>query len=253
MDNFAETTALARQEASGKPKPIEELSIEEVQRAILQEIAERLKDPRALNLEYPNAFHHEGSAPEIYENGAQIRILGLNAANRFGEIDELCLAMVDNNLQTEATHTLGSGFLQVLKGNRTNREIGVSRFQQSKTERFRGGGTYSRIHISDSVQDTSGTSSTKGRSYEKRIKDDMPTFTEHWKSGNAQVGGIVIYDVAGTHEEFTDQDYRDVLSGIRRGKVDVKATQLVAKNETKMSNARIKPSRIDAAKPAAST
>ncbi|MCL5433321.1 MAG: hypothetical protein M1524_04385 [Patescibacteria group bacterium] len=150
-----------------------------------------------------------------------------------------------NNISDRNPVTLGAGLVQAMQGKRSKHEIAIMRFVQTPYQQLRGGGTVTKIIMSDTDPTLTGTFSKKGEVYPHRIKSDVPTFAEHWQSGNAQLADTAIYDAFSVHRVFTEQDYKDILDALNHHKLDSGLTDKVAKNEDKMRLAKSSREPID--------
>jgi hypothetical protein len=219
--------------------PSSEMDIQEVQRQIIERVSQLLQDPQALTLTYPNEYAHVVATQGVdadYDHGSKVRFAMLKKSGFLGR-DELCVAFVDN-ISEEHPVSMGAGFVQKNQGKRSEHEVAVMRFLQSPMERLKGGGTLMQLVLSDTDPTFTGTSSKKGEVYPNRIKSDIPTFAEHWESGNAQLAGLMMYDASSRDLEFASQDYRDILHALKNYKIDSNLTAKVAKSEDRIKLAK---------------
>lgn len=211
----------------------------EVQRQILERALQILEDPQAVTLTYPNANRFsvatQGVDPD-YEHGSQARIAMLKKPKFLGR-DEVCVAIV-NNASKDYPVNLGAGFVQLLQGKKSDHTIAVIRFVQTPSERLWGGGTVTKVVLSDTDPTFTGTFSRKGTATPHRFKPDAPTFAEHWQSGNAPLFDQAIYDASTRSLDFTPQDYTDILAALNHYRLDRNLTDKVAKSEGKMRLAK---------------
>lgn len=222
-----------------------EPTIHEIQEEIVNTILERLKDPKAVNLKYPNenAFRiAEHKVDPDYEHGSQRRFVLLDRSPLLGT-DQICIAATDNS-STQYSRTQGGGLIQSSRGIHSAREISLTRFVQTATEKLTNQGTYYLIVLSENVTDFTGTLSRKGRAYSRRQyppfagKEGVPTFAEHWRTGNFQLAEVFHYDNAGQVIDFQESDYKDILIALKSAKVNLKETEKIAKKEEELRMAK---------------
>lgn len=219
--------------------PATEPNIHEIQMEIVKTIVERLKDPTAINLQYPGENGYlvskHGADPD-YQHGTQRRFLVLDESPLLGT-DQLCIAVTENRSSTN-NQTQGALLLQEGKGLHSSREITLTRFVQTPAEkvRNRNRGTYYLLVLSDLPHWTT-TLSTKGRANPNRDyppfagKIGIPPFAEHWRQGHAQLRDAFFYDTSGKNSECQENDFRDILAVIKKAKVHSGETEKVARNE----------------------
>lgn len=216
-----------------------EPNIDDIQHQILEKALQILEDPQAATLTYPNAnlfaVATQGINPD-YEHGNQIRIAMLKNPKLLGR-DEVCVALV-NNVSREFKVNLGSGLVQLLQGKASNHEIAVMRFVQTPYEQLRGGGTVTKIVLSDTDPTLTGTFSRKGTASPHRFKPNVPTFAEHWQSGSAPLFDQMIYDASTRKLDFTPQDYTDILATLNNYRLDQSLTDKIVRSEGKMRLAK---------------
>ncbi len=217
-----------------------EPDISEVQRQILEKSQQILQGPRVATLTYPNENGYlvaaQGYDPD-YEHGSQVRFAMLKKPGLSFGRDEVCVALV-NNISDEHPVTLGAGLIQHMQGKKSDHEIAVMRFVQTPHQRLRGGGTVTKVIMSDTDPTFTGTFSKKGEAYPYRVKSDIPTFSEHWESGNAQLADQIMYDAPTTDKDFTNQDYKDILNALNNYKIDTGLTSKVVKSEDRVKLAK---------------
>ncbi len=238
MDGKAELKLVPPQENGlGGPK---ESNVQEIQRAILEEVLYKLKDEKAVTLVYPNTdpFYviNQGKDAD-YNHGSQIRFAVLN--NSRGSVkDEVCIAILNNRSRSNSK-SFGSSLHQLVQGNHSEKEISVSRFVQTLDEKAKHTGTYSRLNLSDTVDYCSATYSEKGNTDPHRKMGDSPTFSERWSSGNAQLAPVIVYDVLGQIGDLTLDDYKDILVAVKQGKIDKGLTGKVVQSQSKDELAQV--------------
>lgn len=225
-----------------------EPTAEETQREIIRVILERLKEPGAINLQYPNEYPFmvtRFNEDPDYQNGSQKRFVVLDRSPLMGT-DQTCIAITDNKSRKNS-QTQGSALVQAGKGLHSEKEVALTRFVQTPIEKLRNTGTYFLLVLSENVTNFTGRISKKGKAYPYKQhppfagKEGVPTFVEHWKMGNAQLAEIFVYDNAGSHLDFVQHDYQDILRALKTAKVNPEMTRKVAENEEKFQLARIAP------------
>lgn len=216
-----------------------EPDIGEIQREIVSMILERLKNPRAIDLQYPNtdtfAVARHGADPD-YENGSQRRFIVLDKSTLLGT-DQICIAATDNR-SLQNSKTQGAVIIQHGKGLHSEREISLTRFVQNTREKLsRNEGTYYLMVLSENLRDFTGTLSIKGRAYPFRRhppfagKDGIAPFAKRWRNGDFQLADAYIYDTAGKSLDFQLADYLEILSALKTARVNPGMIQKVIQHE----------------------
>ena len=213
---------------------VKEMNVDEVQRAIMEEIFLKLQDSGAVTLEYPSE-HVQADATELkphYENGAKLRFAGLNNSGRLGR-DEIYVYVLEN---TSASNSQSKGLRVNMSasGVHSGREIGLARFAQNPRERLNQTGTFWGMNLSENMDAKSATFSAKGRAYNQKTQPffdrekKIPTFAERWNSGSGQLWGAgLFYGGFGEALDFKESDYADILTSIKKAKVDSGLTKRV--------------------------
>lgn len=248
LNNEEQGLAPRSQKDIANPK---EKTTEEIQKEIVDEVARLLQDPEAVTLQYPGEppfyIANSGAEPD-YEHGSQERFVMVKVPSLVGR-DEICVALV-NNPSRRNTMTRGNPLFQGLQGKHSEREIAVTRFAQSPTERIRKRGRYALITSSDTVPYKSATVSLKGQAFpnSQRVWKNVvrsadwtppPPFIDTWNSGFAQLASSPFYSISGPTEEFESSDYVDLLSALRKSRVDRDLTQKVVAAQVKVQFAKV--------------
>lgn len=230
MDSTGQEQGIVKREGTG---PGESRESSEIQKQIIEEVFERLNDPHAITLVYPNADASQvirGEVDPDYENGSTIRFLMLDNSRGLTR-DEICVAILDNR-STINSKSFGSKVPMLTQEVESTREISIARFVQSAGDRLKKQGVYYKLNLSDTTHEHSflATYAVKGKSYHYRIKPDIPRFAEHWESGNAQLADVGLYYM-GDNEDVTQLDFQDILTAMRRAKPSEKLTRKVSEHE----------------------
>ncbi len=224
-----------------------EPDIGEIQREIVSMILERLKDPRAIDLQYPNTntfvVARHGADPD-YEHGSKRHFIILDKSSLL-DTDQICIAATDNR-SLQHSMTQGAVLVQHGKGLHSEREIALTRFVQNTRDKLRRNeGTCYLIVLSENLKDFTGTLSIKGRAYPFRRhppfagKEGVAPFAERWRNGDFQLADAFIYDTAGQSLDFQEADYREILRTLKTAKVNLEMTRKVAQHEGTFELAKI--------------
>lgn len=227
--------------------PVKDKDVLEIQREIIAQIAERLKDPRAFELSYmvgDARAVHLGQEQADYEHGSKRRFLVLDNSPRFGT-DQICIALTDNHTSLRPI-SRGASIRMAYEGKYSTREISLSRFVQTPNQRFRktNAGICYLLLLSERVPQRLGTVSIKSEASPIPWKQGVPTFAERWREGEAELVSYSVYDIAGRGLDFQKQDYIDILKALKSGRINPSMTQKVAQAEQKYSSAKIASPRL---------
>lgn len=230
---------VAQQAAIDRPKGTES----DIRADILREVQRIMEDPQCAELQYPAERGWkivQDKADPRYAEGSRTRFATLKVPSMLGK-DELCVAIVDNEGATRR-RTLGRGIAQAVHGQQSHREIAISRFVQTGSERVTGTGTYTRVVMSDTIDNATGTFVTKGHALRELPKvsaaDRAPSFAKRWGDGGAQLAQTDILDASGNHVEANEQDLKDLLVALRKGKFDQSMKQRIIAYEQRQELAQ---------------
>ncbi|HSX19233.1 MAG TPA: hypothetical protein VLE91_03815 [Candidatus Saccharimonadales bacterium] len=223
---------------TGKLALPKELSVDEIQKAIIGEILTKLTDPNAVALVYPQQyplFHQDFDDlvrrkpldDELYTEGSRVLLVGLSDSRMFGDRDETFVFLVDNSSKTNS-QTKGQGrFTEDASGEHSTREIGLRRLRQTREDKSHHTGTYWGLNLSENANNRGATFSLKGKA-EAHILG--LTFLDMWNDGQAQLSPKAFLEADPEfHLNFTAADYRDILDVLRKSKTDKGGTNRASK------------------------